>query len=107
MLYTLDGETNKETIKVKILKQGAKLPTKETDNSAGNDLYIVNYAVIIGGNRTSILTGIAITSLFGTYEQIKGRSSLALKGLDIVASVIDVDYTREISMVMTNSRKTK
>ena len=67
-----------EAIRVKIMRQGAKLPTYGTASSAGADLYTCLEAdvTIAPGETKKIPTGIAMELPVGTAGLIYARSSM-------------------------------
>ncbi len=91
------------SLRVKLLQENAKLPTRGTPYACGLDLYSVGETEIGPGNRALVPTGISIKLQPGTYGRIAPRSGLALKfGIDIMAGVIDEDYRGEIMVLMIN-----
>lgn len=87
-------------LKVKLLSQTAKLPTRGTSGAAGLDLY----ADLGGeGNETAfslIPTGIAIAIPPGYVGLIRDRSSLAKHGFFVVGGVIDSDFRGNIQVML-------
>jgi dUTP pyrophosphatase len=56
------------------------------------------------GHRVVIPTGLAIQLPTGTYGRIAPRSGLAVKhGVDVLAGVVDPDYTGELKVVLVNT----
>ena len=96
-----------ESIRVKILRQGAKLPTYGTMEAAGADLYacIEETVTICPGETKFIPTGIALEVPKGCAGLIYARSGLACKrGLAPAnkVGVIDSDYRGEIMVALYN-----
>ena len=91
-------------LKVK-LEFGAIIPTRGSFSSAGLDLYTNEDGVLKPGDRKLISTGVSCEFPSNTYGRIAPRSSLALKGLEIGAGVIDGDYTGIIKILMINNGK--
>ena len=91
---------------VQLLSESAKLPTRGTQDSAGLDLFSAVDTVLPPKSITVIPTDIAIQCPKGTYMRIATRSSLALKGLDCRAGVIDPDYRGNINIIMRNDTET-
>lgn len=82
----------------------AILPARATDGAAGYDLYSADSYVILPGHRVVVSTGIALQLPLGTYGRIAPRSGLAVKhGLNILAGVVDPDYTGEVKVVLHNT----
>ncbi len=95
------------SIRVKILRQGAKLPTYGTMSSAGADLYAcLECPVAIEPGKTAFIpTGIALEVPEGCAGLIYARSGLACKqGLAPAnkVGVVDSDYRGEIIVALYN-----
>ena len=88
--------------KIQLLDPNAKVPTKATPGSAGYDLHASKDISIKAQSRELVSTGIAALAPPGTYLRIAPRSGLALKGIDVVAGVVDPDYRGEIKVIMAN-----
>ena len=96
-----------EAIRVKVLKQGAKLPTYGTAEAAGADLYacLESSVTIAPGNSAFIPTGIALEVPKGCAGLIYARSGMACKrGLAPAnkVGVVDSDYRGEIIVALYN-----
>ena len=96
-----------EPIRVKKLKDSAKLPTYGTAQAAGADLYAcLEKAVTIAPARSAFIpTGIALEVPVGCAGLIYARSGLACKrGLAPAnkVGVVDSDYRGEITVVLYN-----
>ena len=96
-----------ESIRVKLLKDGAKLPTYGSAEAAGADLYAcLEQAVTIAPGETAFLpTGIALEVPKGCAGLVYARSGMACKrGLAPAnkVGVIDSDYRGEITVVLHN-----
>lgn len=96
-------------MKVKILQENGRLPTKAKDNDAGYDLYSCEDVFIAVGETRKVSTGIAIelppilSDVGGAlYMKIEDRSSLASKGIRTGAGVVDYGYRGEIQIVLHN-----
>ena len=95
-------------LKVKKVRDNAKLPTRATEGSAGYDLYacIDKPLLLKGGDTAVIPTGIAIGLDDPHYAAfIYARSGLAIKhGIGLLNSVgvIDSDYRGEICVGVIN-----
>ena len=94
-------------VHVKILRDGAKLPTYGTAGAAGADLYAcVDAPVTIQpGETVFIPTGIALEVPEGCAGLVYARSGLACKrGLAPAnkVGVVDSDYRGEIRVGLTN-----
>ncbi len=96
-----------ESIRVKILREGAKLPTYGTAEAAGADLYACLEApvTIAPGETVFIPTGIALEVPKGCAGLVYARSGMACKrGLAPAnkVGVVDSDYRGEITVVLHN-----
>ena len=82
----------------------ANLPARSTPGAAGYDLFSTDNYVVLPGRRVVVSTGITVQLPPGTYGRIAPRSGLAVKhGIDVLAGVIDPDYTGELKVVLYNS----
>ena len=96
-----------ESIAVKILREGAKLPTYGSPEAAGADLYacLEEDMVIEPGKTAFVPTGFAMAVPKGCAGLIYARSGLACKrGLAPAnkVGVIDSDYRGEIMVALYN-----
>ena len=91
-----------ETLKVKRNNANACLPKRQSNGSAGYDLYSCETAIVNAQSWKLINTGLSITVPNETYGRVAPRSGLSLKGICIGAGVIDSDYTGNIGVVMYN-----
>ena len=98
-------------LKIKRVRENAKLPTRGTVGSAGMDLYacIDEPITLNGGDKAVIPTGIAIGLSSPEYAAfVYARSGLAIKhGIGLLNSVgvIDSDYRGEICVGIINQLK--
>jgi dUTP pyrophosphatase len=94
------------SLRVKKLVENARIPSRGTPGAAGYDLASVVDAVIPPCGRAVVSTGLSIRVPKGTYGRIAPRSGLAVKyGIDVLAGVVDEDYTGDIRIVMFNTGK--
>ena len=94
-------------VRVKILKEGAKLPTYASAQAAGADLYAcLEQAVTVEPGATAFIpTGIALEVPVGCAGLIYARSGMACKrGLAPAnkVGVVDSDYRGEILVALHN-----
>jgi len=99
-----------DPIRVKVLREGAILPTYGSTEAAGADLYacIPNPVTIAPGETAFLPTGIAMEVPKGCAGLVYARSGLACKrGLAPAnkVGVIDSDYRGEITVVLHNHGK--
>ena len=95
------------SIRVKLLREGARLPAYGSAEAAGADLYAcLEEAVTIGPGETAFVpTGIALEVPKGCAGLIYARSGLACKrGLAPAnkVGVIDSDYRGEVLVALHN-----
>lgn len=96
-----------ESIAVKLLREGAKLPTYGSSEAAGADLYacLAEPVTIHPGQTVFVPTGIAMEVPKGCAGLVYARSGLACKrGLAPAnkVGVVDSDYRGEINVVLHN-----
>lgn len=96
-----------ESVRVKILKWGARLPTYGSAEAAGADLYacLSEPMTIASGETAFVPTGIALEVPKGCAGLIYARSGLACKrGLAPAnkVGVVDSDYRGEIIVALHN-----
>ena len=101
-----------EPIRVKILREGAHLPTYGSLEAAGADLYacLEEPVVIAPGKTAFIPTGISLEVPKGCAGLIYARSGLACKrGLAPAnkVGVVDSDYRGEILVALHNHGETE
>ena len=99
-----------ESVRVKILKWGARLPTYGSAEAAGADLYacLAEPMTIASGETAFVPTGIALEVPKGCAGLIYARSGLACKrGLAPAnkVGVVDSDYRGEIIVALHNHGK--
>ena len=90
-------------LKVKLLREGARAPSRATPGSTGLDLYacIEGDGVIeLGVDVTLVPTGIALEVPAGYDVQVRPRSGLGRQGVNVVYGTIDADYRGEILVSM-------
>jgi dUTP pyrophosphatase len=99
-------------MKVKIInKSDNPMPTYKTEGSAGMDIRAnlpnAEISVYVLPNSTlKIPTGISIELPDGYEAQIRPRSGLSAKGIDVKLGTIDSDYRGEISVILHNTTDT-
>jgi dUTP pyrophosphatase len=92
-----------EYLKVKKLVSNAFLPTRAYSTSVGLDLYTPE-DIIVPSHKIGFVanTGIAIQLIPDTYGRVAPRSGLSVKGIDVLAGVIDHQYRGDIGVVLYN-----
>ena len=92
---------------IRLLREGAVLPSYATPGAAGLDLHAAldGPRVLGAGERAAVPTGIAIALPAGYEGQVRPRSGLAAKhGIGIVNApgTIDEDYRGEVKVLLVN-----
>ena len=96
-----------QTVPIKLLREGARLPVRATVDSAGADLYAcLDAPVTISPGETAMIpTGLAMAIPAGWAGLVFARSGLATKqGLAPAnkVGVIDADYRGEVLVSLHN-----
>jgi dUTP pyrophosphatase len=90
-------------IKVKKLREDAKLPTHGHPGDAAMDFYCVEDVIFPPGKQERVHTGVAIEIPEGHVGLIWDKSSISFNlGLKIMGGVIDSGYRGEIIMNLLN-----
>jgi dUTP pyrophosphatase len=89
-------------MQVKKLHKDAVVPVRAHATDAGLDLYSIEDAVIYPGQTEKVKTGIALAIPEGKVGLIWPRSSLGVKGLDVMAGVVDASYRGEVVVCLYN-----
>lgn len=96
----------KPTLKFKLLKKDAKLPTYANPGDAGFDLYSTEEKTLRPGRQHTFMLGIASEIPRGWYVAIRDRSGLAAEyGLHNLAGTIDAGFRGEWGIVVVNLGK--
>ena len=94
-------------MEVILLSSSSKAPERQTEYSAGYDIYADEANIISQGYRKLISTGFKISIPEGYYGRVAPRSSLACKqNVDVGAGVIDSDYRGEVKVLLINNGHT-
>ena len=91
------------SLRVKLLRESARAPARATDGSTGLDLYACTddgAYIELGPDVTRVPTGIALEAPPGYDVQIRPRSSLGLRGVNVILGTVDADYRGEIFVAM-------
>lgn len=92
-------------VKIRRIKEDARLPEYAKPGDAGLDLFSTDSVLIQAGERKLIHTGIQIELPPQTEAQIRPRSGLALKhGITVLNTpgTIDEGYRGEIGVIIIN-----
>ncbi len=100
----MDAEMNSlNTLKVKKLSDWAILPSRAYPGDAGLDLFAVEAAVLMPGERGAVPTGIALAIPVGFVGLVWDKSGLAAKrGIKTMGGVIDAGYRGEVRVILRN-----
>lgn len=94
-----------DPIYIKRLSPTAIMPTRGSEEAIGVDLYadlgIGESIVLMHGQVVKIPIGWAMKAPRGHYLRIAPRSGLSLKGVDVLAGVVDRDYTGLLNAILT------
>ncbi len=93
--------------KIKIISKSGRLPSYETEGSAGADLraYLAEPVTLMPGERKLIPTGLFVELPPGVEAQVRARSGLSIKhGIGLVNGVgtVDSDYRGEWNVPVIN-----
>ncbi len=90
-------------LRVKLLRPGAKLPLRATHGATGLDLFACIEEpgfIELGPDVTRVPTGIAIEVPLGYDLQVRPRSGLGSRGVNLIFGSVDADYRGEIFVNM-------
>src|SRR5690606_24256159 len=91
-------------LKVKKLREDAKMPTHGHPGDAGMDFYASEEVVFPAGERRKVPTGVAVEIPEGHVGFIWDKSGVSFNlGLKIMGGVIDCGYRGEIIMCLQNT----
>ena len=111
VLFEFDREatynlcSNQMLLRFKKLSSNAKAPVRTTEGFVGYDLFSAVFKSIGLQECNAIPTYIALITPPGVYPRIAPRSSLAIKNTDVGAGVVDIDYRRNVKIVIMNYSK--
>jgi dUTP pyrophosphatase len=93
--------TDAAVLRVQRLRPGARLPQRATPGSTGYDLYAcLDEDLVVGQEPVLVPSGIAIEAPPGYDVQIRPRSGLSVRGVQVAFGTIDSDYRGELLMTM-------
>nr|UMO80221.1 Deoxyuridine 5'-triphosphate nucleotidohydrolase [Pandoravirus aubagnensis] len=93
-------------LKCKRMHADAALPKRATADAAGYDLCAVQEATVPARGQATVPIGIAVAIPQGYYGRVAPRSSLASKGIDVGAGVVDADYRGQVKVILFNHSDT-
>ena len=89
-------------MKVEILNNDIKLPTKSHELDCGLDLYLPERLHLYPFDTACIGLGLSVEIPEGFAGILVPRSSIAKKGIIIHPAIIDPGYKGEIHLILTN-----
>jgi len=91
-------------MKVKLLYEESKAPTRAHKTDAGFDLYAaIRESITLRPNtQLKIPTGVAVEIPAGYYGRVADRSSVGSNSVHVLGGVIDHGYTGEILVMLNN-----
>jgi dUTP pyrophosphatase len=92
---------------IKLLNEGAKMPTKGTKEAACFDLYVSEDMLLPHAEGVLVPTGAALNIPEGFCVKVYGRSSMHKRGVIVQTGIIDSDYTGEIKVQAVNFGHTR
>ncbi len=94
--------TTSTRLKVSLLRDGARMPARQTSMASGYDLHacIEDGPLLITGTPVLVPTGIAIAAPEGIDVQIRPRSGLSSRGVIAILGTLDADYRGEVFVTM-------
>ena len=88
-------------LRVRRLHPRARLPTRATPEATGFDLYAcIDEAVVLTPVPRKIPCGIALEFPYGYDVQVRPRSGLSSKGVNVAFGTVDADYRGELLVTM-------
>jgi len=90
-------------LRVKLLREGAKLPLRATEGATGLDLFACIDApgyIELSQDVTRVPTGIAVEVPLGYDLQVRPRSGLGSRGVNLIFGTVDADYRGELFVNM-------
>lgn len=91
-----------QTIRVQLLREGARVPARATELASGFDIYacLEDGPVTVGQRPVVIPTGIALEVPWGLDAQFRPRSGLARQGVLATFGTLDADYRGEVMITL-------
>ena len=97
-------------LRIRLLREGARLPSRAHEGDAGLDLHAAEPATIGAGERATLGTGIAVEIPPGHAGLVLPRSGLAARhGIALVNSpgLIDSGYRGEVRILLLNTDRAR
>ena len=87
---------------VERLRPEAQIPVKAHPSDACYDLHVPEAGQLEPGERRALSTGLAIQMEEGWEAQIRGRSGLAKRGIEVHFGTVDHLYRQEVKVLIHN-----
>lgn len=98
------GSRIKRHIEAEILVHpGSKAPARIRETDAGYDVFSPMKVTIRPKTSEVIMLGIHVKCPPGYFYEIRGRSSLNFRGIEVTDNVIDATYTGELRVRLNNN----
>jgi dUTP pyrophosphatase len=97
-------------LRVQLLREGARLPSRAHDGDAGLDLHAAEALTLAPGERAPVHTGIAVEIPAGHAGLVLPRSGLAERhGISLVNApgLVDSGYRGELRVLLLNTDRTE
>ena len=92
-------------VKVKLIDL-ASLPHYASVGDSGADLYCTVSVTLEPGERRIVPTGVCLEIPDGYEAQVRPRSGMSARGLDVAFGTIDSGYRGEVGVIVCNNRRT-
>lgn len=94
----------KRHITVEIIRDDrlSAVPARKRESDAGYDVVTPVGFILHPGKTEEVRTGLRVNCPRGYFFELRGRSSLNAKGIEVMDSVIDATYTGEIVLYLKN-----
>ena len=101
-MFTNSALVPETVMEVKRFHPDAIVPQRQSAGAVGHDLHSVE-TVSIGAHKQAMIgTGVGVRIPHETYARVAPRSGMSLKGIDVLAGVVDPDWTSEIKVIIIN-----
>jgi dUTP pyrophosphatase len=78
------------------------IPTRKRESDAGYDVSTPKRFTIAPGEGVTVGTGVRVKCPKGYFFEVRGRSSLTIRGIEVLDAVIDATYTGEVRIHLVN-----
>ena len=96
-------DSNRSVVKVSLMLEGAKVPTRTTAGAGGYHLYSVESCFIHATEQVVVSTGVAFALPDDIAGLIFSRSGLARReDIEVFCGVLDSDFRGELKVMLRN-----